>query len=95
MTTDQSQWYAYQLDRPDLGQGCAFVFRRPASPDVRRRFTLQNIDPAGSYLVSVTGETYEQGEWRGMAGRELKELSVDIDTAPGSTLVRYRLGVQE
>lgn len=90
LTTDQSHWYAYQLDRPDRGDGIVLVFRRPESPDRVQAFTLRNIDPDAVYRISVTGETYETGEWQEVSGHELRDLSVSIDAVPGSTLVRYR-----
>jgi alpha-galactosidase len=90
LTTNQADWYAYQLDRPDLGQGCVFVFRRPESPDTSRGIRLENIDPEARYSVSITGETYNHAEPKTMSGRELARLKVQIDVQPGSVLLQYR-----
>jgi alpha-galactosidase len=90
LTTNQADWYAYQLDRPDLGQGCVFVFRRPNSPDASREISLENIAPDAQYSVSITGETYQHGEPRTMSGRELAGRKVQIETRPGSVLIQYR-----
>jgi alpha-galactosidase len=89
LTTSQSHWYAYQLDRPDLKRGCVLVFRRPEAADDERQLTLQAIDPAARYLVSVSGETYDQPPAQEMSGRQLSGLKVQIVSKPGSALVRY------
>jgi alpha-galactosidase len=90
LTTSQADWYAYQLDRPDLGQGCVFVFRRPESPDAAREIQLENIDLAARYAVSVTGETYDHAQPVVMSGRELARRTVPIAARPGSALLQYR-----
>ncbi len=90
LTTSQAEWYAYQLDRPDLGQGCVLVFRRPESPDAVRELCLENIAPDARYSVSITGETYKHAEPKIMSGRELARRKVQIDTRPGSVLVQYK-----
>jgi len=90
LTDSDENWYAYQLDRPDLGEGCAFFFRRPLSDYLSCRISLRNIDPDADYMISVTGETYEQGDWKKANGGELQALEIRIDEKPGSALVRYR-----
>ena len=90
LTTSQADWYAYQLDRPDLGQGCVFVFRRPESPDAMHKIRLENIDPKARYSVSITGETYNHSEPEIMSGRELAQRTLQIEEQPGSVLVQYR-----
>lgn len=90
LTLRQADWYAYQLDRPDLGEGCAVVFRRPEAADSTRTIQLQQIDPNGVYLVSLTGETYIQAPARKMMGSELATLTITIPSQPGSALLRYK-----
>ena len=34
--------------------------------------------------------TYQAGEKRTMTGEQLKHLHVEIDTAPGSVLIRFK-----
>jgi alpha-galactosidase len=89
LTARQDDWYAYQLSRPDLKRGCALFFRRPKSPDESAEVVLRDVDPKATYRVSVTGETYQQGPWREVPGRELLQLKIEIDSKPGSALVRY------
>jgi len=45
--------------------------------------------PAASYGVTLA-RTYKAGEKRTMTGEQLKHLHVEIDTAPGSVLIRYK-----
>jgi alpha-galactosidase len=89
ITTNQADWHAYQLDRPDLKQGCALVFRRPESNLQQRDIHLHGIDPEADYMVNITGETYDKSPARRMQGRELMPLKVRINTQPGSVLVEY------
>jgi hypothetical protein len=51
--------------------------------------SLQGLDPTASYDVSFA-RTFEVGEKRTMTGEQLKHLRVEIDTSPGSVLIRYQ-----
>lgn len=95
LTTSQSDWYAYQLDRPDLKRGCALVFRRPEAAEDSREVKLRGIDPAATYLVSISGETYDRPPATETSGRQLTALRVQIDSKPGSALVRYERTSQQ
>jgi len=90
LTSSQSDWYAYQLDRPDLGEGCAFFFRRPdceaATADVR----LAVIDESAEYEVSISGESYEHGPWKRMKGCEFVRPGISIQEKAASSLLQYR-----
>jgi len=90
LTTSQADWYAYQLDRPDLGAGCVLAFRRPESPDESRTLCLHAIDPAAQYDVRVTGETYAPAATQTLRGRDLVQLAIRITPQPGSALVEYK-----
>lgn len=90
LTTSQADWYAYQLDRPDLGAGCVLVFRRPESAETAKEIVLQHIAPAATYAVSVSGETYAAGEHHTLSGAALARQRVPIAAAPGSALIRYQ-----
>ena len=87
--TSQAVWHAYQLDRPDLRQGCVLAFRRPESQDTMREIRLENIDPDAEYSVAISGETYDQPAAKTMRGRELLPVKVQIGSRPGSALLRY------
>jgi alpha-galactosidase len=90
LSTSQAVWHAYQLARADLGQGCALFFRRPDCPKPTCQVQLHNIDLEAFYMVSQTGETYTKGKPKKMKGRDLARLPVQMDTKPGSILLRYR-----
>jgi alpha-galactosidase len=89
LTSSQKDWYAFQLDRPDLKEGCVLVFRRPESKIIMCELNLYRIDPEAIYNVSITGETYRQGPWKRMSGSELMNRNVTIAEKPGSVLLRY------
>lgn len=91
LTTDQADWYACQFDRPDLGEGCAFFFRRVESDILAYQLRLHNIDPNATYEVSRAGETYKMSPWKKMSGHDLMQQEITIKEQPGSALVRYRL----
>ena len=90
LTTSQRDWYAYQLDRPDLGEGAVLAFRRPESPYPAVELALYGIDESAMYEVSLTQETYDHALYVEMAGSELAALTVSIPERPGSVLLRYR-----
>lgn len=90
LTPDQSDWWAYQLDRPDLQEGIVLAFRRPESEETKAVVQLRGIDGDSGYEVSVTGESYEQTPYRVMRGEMLQELEITIPKQPGSALIRYR-----
>jgi len=83
-------WYACQWDRPDLGKGCAMVFRRPLSGYKNCEISLRNIDPDAQYEVSITGETYEYGSWQRLSGKSLQTMEITIPEKPGSVLIHYK-----
>ena len=64
-------------------------FRRPDCPKPTWPARLHNIDPEATYMVSQTGETYTKAMPRKMKGRDLACLTVQMDTKPGSILLRY------
>jgi len=86
---DDHHWIGWQFDRPELGQGFAVFFRRPGSPYVAVDAGLRGLDPKAPYEVTFA-ETYEPKETKRMTGAELGKLRVEIGTAPGSLLIRYR-----
>ena len=88
-TTGKADWHASQWDRPDLGRGCVFVFRRPESQEASRIVRLRAIDPRAEYSVTITGETYVVPPARRMRGEEIQTLAARIDQQPGSILVEY------
>jgi alpha-galactosidase len=89
ITLSQAEWHACQWDRPDLKQGCAFVFRRPESKNAAQEIRLRAIDPRAEYSVTIVGETYVVPPARRVRGEELQTLTARIDQQPGSMLIEY------
>jgi alpha-galactosidase len=85
---DYDVWAAFQMHRPDLGEGLLLAFRRKDAPFISADFRLQGLDPAAEYELqdADTGRTWKQ------TGKELCEcgLRVELAKAPESRLVFYR-----
>jgi len=87
-TTDDSDWAAWQFNRPAQGDGMVQAFRRSQSPIEEVRFKLRGLDATGQYAVSnfdVPGETT-------FSGHELEEqgLRVAIHDVPGAVIITYK-----
>jgi alpha-galactosidase len=86
---DERAWCAWQFDRPDLKAGFGVFFRRPRSEQSTFESALRGLDPKATYEVTFA-ETYDMKEKRVMTGAALGKLRVEIGSAPGVMLVRYR-----
>jgi alpha-galactosidase len=89
LNSRQNDWHAYQLHRPDLGQGCVMFFRRPDCSESKFTVSLQCIEAGATYRLSLAGETYAMPEAKEVRGRDLVQMSVQIESQPGSALLRY------
>jgi alpha-galactosidase len=80
-------WMAYQLNRPDLGQGLLVVLRRPDSPYESARFPLRALEEKATYRVT----NLDTGEQRTRSGKELlrEGLGVLLPAKPDSALLTY------
>ncbi len=88
ITLDERAWSGWEFHRPDLKAGFAVFFRRSLSPQSALETGLRDLDPTAIYDVTFA-RTYEAGEKRTMTGEQLMHLRVEIDTKPGSLLIRY------
>ncbi len=81
-------WMAYQLDRPDLGQGLVVVLRRPDSPYEAAGLPLHELDPQARYQVTDLDSRRQTA----VPGTELlrQGLPVTLPHRPGSALLLYR-----
>ncbi|HLJ88838.1 MAG TPA: alpha-galactosidase [Candidatus Angelobacter sp.] len=86
---DPARWCAWQFNRADLGAGFAMLFRRPECPETIFYMRLRGLDPHSRYQVSFA-ESYRISRKRIMTGAELTRLRVQISSAPGSLLLRYK-----
>ena len=89
ISPDEHAWAGWQFYRPDLKAGFAVFFRRPLSQQSAREATLQGLDAKANYEVTLA-QNYEAGKKQTMSGEQLMHLRVDIDTKPGSLLVKYK-----
>ena len=85
---EQDTWAAYQMHRPDIGEGFVLALRRPAAPWVVADLRLQGLDPAAEYEFedADTGRIWRQ------TGKDLRERGVrlTLERAPASQLLFYR-----
>jgi alpha-galactosidase len=84
--TQDSVWLAYQLNRPDKGDGIILAFRRKDCGVESIRVKLRGLDPALKY------ELVNEGSDRVVkTGTELmQEFVLTLSEKPGSLLIRYR-----
>jgi alpha-galactosidase len=88
ITLDERAWAGWEFYRPDLKAGFAVFFRRPLSQQQALETGLRGLDPAASYDVTFAKD-YEVTEKRIMTGEQLAHMRVEIDSRPGSLLIRY------
>jgi alpha-galactosidase len=81
-------WLAYQLDRPDRGEGLVVALRRPQSPYESARFKLHGLEAEKTYQV----RDLDAGTQISCPGQDLAAagLRVAIAAKPGSALLVYR-----
>jgi hypothetical protein len=59
------------------------------SPQPALETGLRGLDPVANYDVTFA-RTYDVGEKRRMTGEQLRHMRVEIDSKPGSLLIRYQ-----
>ena len=84
----QTNWIAWQADRPDLGEGMVQAFRRPESPDSLSSYRLHGLNPNSVYALTNLDV---RGALK-MTGHKLMEqgLSVSIPDRPGAAIITYK-----
>ena len=80
-TPSRQEWCAWQMDRPDLGEGFVMAFRRDHCKAAVQTYRLHGLDPAAMYEVTdfdIDGSTSLT------TGKELmdKGLTVEIPDRP-------------
>ncbi len=87
-TLSHQDWCAWQMDRPDLGEGMVVVYRRKDSPFLAAAFPLRGLEPQALYAV----EDIDSGAVTRATGQALQEtgLAVAINDKPGTSVHVYR-----
>ena len=82
-------WLAYQLDRPDLGEGMIVVLKRPKSLYTSAHLALQGLDGGASYKVSEL----EDKNQKVYSGKDMLEKGIEVNLAekPDSMLLFYKV----
>jgi alpha-galactosidase len=88
--TEQDQFMAFQMHRPDLGAGVVCAFRRAECPLRGIVAEIKGIEADKTYKVEMTDEAGNKKSWE-IPGAELSEgLELRV-TKPGeSTVVTYQ-----
>jgi alpha-galactosidase len=85
---DLSVWSAWQLDRPEKGDGLIICLRRPNSIYCSLQVDLRKIDPAAKYEVEVR-TTVDRAPVKTISGADFAHFQVTVPDMPGSALVFY------
>jgi alpha-galactosidase len=87
-TLSQQDWCAWQMDRPDLGEGMVIAFRRQDSPFTSAAFPLRGLEPQALYAI----EDLDSGTVTRATGQALQEtgFTVTIDAKPSANVHIYR-----
>jgi alpha-galactosidase len=83
-----TEWMAWQFDRPDTGEGYVQAFRRQDNDEAMRSFRLSGLVPAAQYEL----RNLDVNGIKKSSGKELMEqgLAVEIPSKPGAVIVTYR-----
>lgn len=87
-TLNDTDWIAWQFDRPESGEGCVQAFRHPKSEQQEMALKLQGLIPSGKYEIS----NFDKPGTLSFSGKELMQdgLPVKLE-ARGSTVFVYKL----
>jgi alpha-galactosidase len=86
VNASEDAWCAWQLDRPDLGSGVVYLFRRAQSPYVTVELRLHGIDPQARYTVGYEGAAKTET----LSGAKLLNLRATMEAAPASQILTYK-----
>lgn len=86
--SDES-WTVWQWDRPERRDGIVLLMRREASPFSSMSLHGIPLDSHATYDVEFR-PGYERQHVRKMRGSELKAMTLDIPSTPGSMLILYQ-----
>ncbi|MFH0761343.1 MAG: alpha-galactosidase [Bacteroidota bacterium] len=84
--TSDSIWMAYELNRPDQGDGIVMAFRRPLCSTDSLSVKLHGLEPEKQYIVTIEDSgvvTTQNGE------KLMQGLLLECSEKPGSLLIRY------
>jgi alpha-galactosidase len=85
--TTEQVWLAYQMHRPDAGDGIIVAFRRSENQQEVILVEPKGLDPVASY----EWWNEDSGEKKILSGEVfLKGVSIRVKSMPGSALISYR-----
>lgn len=90
ITTDNTAWAAWQLNKPEEGKGLVMAFRRAQSPYDRAVFELRELDESAEYELEIIDEDRNVQTKRANGADMSNGLEVILDKKRTSTVIRYR-----
>ena len=89
--TNDNVWLAYQLNRPDMGDGIIVAFRRVNNSDNSLTVKLRGVDAKASYALIDDDSQIKIT----VSGEELiKGYKLTLNDKPGSLLITYKKDTQ-
>jgi alpha-galactosidase len=80
-----TEWMAWQFDRPDTGEGCVQAFRRTNSVTPSLTLLLQGLDPSIFYVV----RDFDKGNLGWFRGNQLMTNGLMLQLAPRQSAILY------
>jgi len=83
----QTQWLAWQFNRPRVGEGFVQAFRRQDCIYNSAQVELRGLEPQAAYLL----KNYDVEGQKKMTGKDLMEkgLTIEISKKPGAATIQY------
>jgi alpha-galactosidase len=85
-----TNWMAWQFDRPDMGEGCIQVFRRTNNLVGSMSFQLQGLAPGLLYEL----RDFDKGDLGTYTGNELMSTGLTIQLNPQQSAIIYYTNIQ-
>jgi hypothetical protein len=80
---DESAWCGWQFDRPDLKEGFALF------PALKMSSNNFQCPPSNIRYDVSFAETFDAKQERVLTSEALRNLQIEITSAPGTMLIRY------
>ena len=86
LATD-SIWLAYQMNRPEKGDGIIMAFRRVGAPEKSIRIKLKGLEKKSNYSLK---DADSAKTWIKTGEELMSGIDISLEEKPGSLLVNYQ-----
>jgi alpha-galactosidase len=84
-------WCAFQLHRPDLGEGIVLFFRRAASPYTGLEVSLQALNADATYVIERKTDDFAVASEERTGNELMTSFHATLPKQSSSAVVRYRM----